>query len=93
MTTYGFTVTLSGEKSDDEGDDIADVLYGGRCPDSAVHSAGVTVFVSFDRKAESLDAAVTSALADLHAAGLEATRVQIDDEELTPFRIPLAAAA
>ena len=85
MTTYGFTVTLAGEKSMEEGDDIADALYGGRCDDAAVHSSGPTVHVSFDREAESLDAALMSALADLRTAGLEAARVEINRHDLAPL--------
>ena len=96
MTVYGFTVTLVGEKTAEEGDEIAEALYGGRCDDAAVHSAGPTVFVSFDRDAESLDAAVMSALADLRAEGLEPTRVELNGDDLAPLLpagAPLAAAA
>ena len=99
MTTYGFTVTLAGEKSAEEGDRIADALYGGRCDDAAVHSAGPTLLVSFDREAPSFTAAVASALADLRAEGLEAARFEVDGDDLRPFLAspapdpPLAAAA
>ena len=81
MTTYGFTVALAGEKTVEEGDDIAEALYGGRCDDASVHSAGATVFVSFDREAESLDAALQSALADLRAEGLDVERIEIDRKD------------
>ena len=96
MTTFGFTVTLAPSAIVDDLDRIADVLYGGRCDDSAVHSAGPTVFVSFDREAESLDEAVKSALADLRAKGLEPARVELDRDDLAPLLpagAPLAAAA
>ena len=85
MTTYGFTVTLSPAATADDSERIADVLYGGRCDDCAVHTDGPTVMVSFDRDADSFAAAVASALNDLRTEKLEVARIEIDREDFAPL--------
>jgi len=75
VKTYTFDVILNvAEISQAQ----CDALYGAGCKDgSVVTSEGVT-HIAFDREAESLEAAIRSAVADVRAAGLEVARVEMD---------------
>jgi len=75
VKTYTFDVILSvAEISDAQ----CDALYDAGCDDGTVVTREGTTHIAFDREAESLEAAVRSAVADVRAAGLEVARVEMD---------------
>ena len=84
--TYRFTVYLE----DVEGltEDAADRLFEAGCDDGTPFSRSGEAAVGFDRDAESLEAAMRSAVANVRAAGYGVSRVEVD-----PADVPLAATA
>jgi hypothetical protein len=80
MKEYEFTVVLDVPELTD---DLAEQLCVAGCTDGlACVSCGV-VKVIFGREADSLESAIRSAIADVHAAGCTAARVEIErDSEL-----------
>lgn len=76
MQTYEFTVILTGVEEVD--DDLADALYAAGCDDGTPHSSGGVAGVAFDRDAESLEAAIRSAIANVQSAGCIVERVEIE---------------
>lgn len=80
MATFDFKVVLNHNDIDEA---QADALYA-RCKDGTlITSAGVT-YMDFDRDADSLDEAIRSAIADINAAGFDATRIEIEADTLAP---------
>ena len=51
------------------------------CDDSTLHSTGPTVFLDFDREAESLGDAIGSAVKDVERAGFSAARIEVEAPE------------
>jgi hypothetical protein len=80
MNTYQFLVTLA--EGTEHTDDLAEAVYGGGCDDGALFSTGGVVQVGFDRKAESLETAIRTAVADLERAGCRVASVQIQREAI-----------
>lgn len=80
MKTYRFTVILKGIPVIDE--EIADRLYEAGCDDCSPFSRDGVTGAGFDREAVSLEAAISSAVADVRRAGYEIDRVEIDQEEV-----------
>lgn len=80
MKTYGFTLTIQGHRVCS--DDMANAIYAAGGDDATVCSSGGVVTVAFDREANSLDKAITSAVKTLAAAGYQASHIEIDDETL-----------
>lgn len=79
MTEQHFTVILKGKEA--LGEDVVERLYA-RCDDASAGSCNGTGHVHFDRTAESLNAAIASAVADLRACGLDVERIEIEREAL-----------
>ena len=92
MTQFDFTTAPACPASADRLEEIAGVLYGGRCDDTSVHSDGPTVLVTFHRRADAFDAAVRSAVEDLRAEGFEVERVEIDRDDRAPLLSETPAA-
>lgn len=80
MKNYGFTIVLKNVNELDE--NLAERIFACGADDSSPHSRNGTVNVAFDRDAESLELAVTSAVAELRAAGIEIERVELEEAEL-----------
>ena len=74
---YSFTLLLSGV--DELTVKVADVLYEAGCNDASSWSEGPAVYLDFDREASSLEAAIKSAMYDVRKAGLEVSRIEIED--------------
>jgi len=72
MKTYRFTLILP-----DLDDETAERIYA-RCPDASVGRRNGTPYTAFDREAESLEAAIDSATADLRGLGLQPVRVEME---------------
>lgn len=74
MQTYDFKLILDRVDLDEE---EADALYG-RCKDATLITEEGVTFLDFDRRADSLEQAVRSAIADVNAAGFRVLRVEIE---------------
>lgn len=78
MTTYEFEVELAEfVESLDDADRIA-----GRCDDSSIFSTGCVTSMIFHREADSLSAAIRTALSDLEGCGFHVTRVNTEESRL-----------
>ena len=90
-----FEVILAG--TDYMSEEDAERIYEAGCDDSLCGSSCGVATVSFDREAETLDAAIASALADLAAAGFRAASVRIEADDLAEMGLapaePPAVAA
>lgn len=76
MAFYNFTLTLSGVTYETEG--LEDALYESGCDDALICAYGNSVYVEFDREAESLDEAISSAVENIESAGIGAIVESID---------------
>jgi hypothetical protein len=80
MTKYEFTVVLQG--SPELTDELADKLFAAGCDDGTPGmGSGVTV-IDFHREAESLEAALWTAIAQVNSVGESVARVEIDAASL-----------
>ena len=75
MELYNFTLTLSGVRMDTEG--LADALYTHGCDDALICYYGNSVYVEFDREAESLDQAIRTAIYNIETSGM-ATHLHLE---------------
>ncbi|HEJ7033281.1 TPA: DNA-binding protein [Serratia marcescens] len=76
MALYNFTLTLSGVTYETEG--LEDALYESGCGDALICAYGNSVYVEFDREADSLDEAISSAVENIESAGIGAIVESID---------------
>lgn len=67
MTLYHFSILIRDAGAETEG--LEDRLFEAGCGDALVCFAGRSVYLEFDREAESARAAVDSAMADIRRAG------------------------
>jgi len=84
MRTYEFVVTLA--EGTEHSDELVEALYEAGCDDGSVWSSAAVVQIGFTRRAESLEEAIRSAVADLQKAGCTVVRVQIEPEALAALR-------
>ena len=75
MKEYEFTVILSGSAELTE--ELADRLFAAGCDDGSPGSCGDVVSINFHRDADSLEAAIRSAIAQVQAAGCTVAKVEI----------------
>lgn len=76
MTVFEFAIVASG--ADPRADDFEDRFFAAGCDDATVSFVrGVTVLV-FAREAETLEAAIASAIADVRKTGVRVERVEPD---------------
>ncbi|AUG99119.1 DNA-binding protein [Prodigiosinella confusarubida] len=76
MALYNFTLTLSGVTNEVEG--LEDALYESGCDDALLCAYGNSVYVEFDREADSLDDAIASAIENIESAGIGAIVESVD---------------
>jgi hypothetical protein len=76
MKTYEFDVVLKdlAEVTDDQ----ADALFEAGCDDGTPASCNGMAWIHFDRAASSLEDAIRSAVAEVRAAGLTVSKVELD---------------
>jgi hypothetical protein len=63
-------------------DEEADKLYEAGCDDGSILSRGDVTMIQFDREAQTLDEALTSAIRDVESAGFQVGRVEIERHEV-----------
>jgi hypothetical protein len=83
MKTYEFDVLLKDTK--EVTDDQADALFAAGCEDGTPASCDGSAWVHFDREAPSLEDAIRSAVAQVQAAGLRPSRVELDADAAVSF--------
>lgn len=76
MRVYRFIVTLGAAAQ--HSDDLADALFEAGCDDGTLWSTGSVVQVGFSREAESLEAAIRSAIADVVKTGQTVTEMTLE---------------
>ncbi len=77
---FSFTVILSGVGVMTE--EIADALVGAGCDDGSPFSRLGQAGIEFDRPAASLQDAIRSAVANVHQAGYQVDRVELNQDAL-----------
>ncbi len=78
MAEVEFTLVLKG-RWDDLTFEMADAFYEAGCDDGTVAYSGGQISIAFGREAESAQAAVLSAIADVREAGYEVERIAETD--------------
>ncbi|MGD0896524.1 MAG: hypothetical protein ABR915_01730 [Thermoguttaceae bacterium] len=76
MTTFDFELVLS--PGTVLTDDMAEALFESGCDDGTVGACNQTVSILFSRRAESLESAIRSAVADVQKAGCTAAEVRLE---------------
>ena len=80
MSPYEFTLVLRG--SPELTEEIADQLFEAGCDDGSPGTCNGVFTIDFVRSATSLEEAISSAIANVKAAGLEAERVEIEADAM-----------
>ena len=78
MTKYEFTLVLKGPLELTEG--VADELFEAGCDDGTPGTCNGVFSIDFHREANSLEAAIRSAIGNVRSAGYEVERVEIEAE-------------
>ena len=78
MKTYEFTLVIP-----DVTEQTADAVYG-TCADASLGRSNGITYVAFDREAESLESAISSAVADVESVGVRPVRVQMELSAAAP---------
>jgi hypothetical protein len=76
MRTHEFSVILSGVSEVTE--EAADALFEAGCDDGTFVSRDGVAYVAFSREADSLEAAIKSAIRDVRKAGYEVSRIEFE---------------
>lgn len=84
MTRYRFEVTLADCREISE--DLAEALFVAGCDDATPVSSNGVARLGFSREADSLEAAIRLAVADVLKAGCRASSVRIDADDLAAMR-------
>ena len=80
MALYEFTMILS--KGTELTDDLAEALFEAGCDDGSPGSCEGVVSIDFHREAESLEAAIRSAIADVQKTGCTVAQVTLEADSL-----------
>ena len=78
MTKYEFTLILKGQLELTE--EIADALFEAGCDDGSPGICNGVFSIDFHRKANSLEEAIRSTIANVNSTGYEVERVEIEAE-------------
>ena len=76
MKTWDFSIILD---IDELTEAITDRLYEAGCDDATLGCSAGVATASFSREAQSLQAAIASAVADVRKAGCQPSRVEIEE--------------
>jgi hypothetical protein len=84
MKTYEFVATLP--QGTEHSEDLVEALYEAGCDDGSVWSSEGVVEIGFSREAESLEAAIRSAVGDVQKAGSTVIRVTLEERALAALK-------
>ncbi|PWC15688.1 hypothetical protein B4923_00805 [Brenneria roseae subsp. americana] len=76
MTTYHFSLTLSGVTAETTG--LENALFSSGCDDALICFYGNTVYLEFDRESPDFSDAIMSAIRDIESAGINAHVQSVD---------------
>lgn len=79
MKQHEFTIILA---RPEESEDDADALYAAGCRDGSISTCAGVTRIDFHRTAESLEAAIRSAIENVQSAGFEVAQVVIEPGSL-----------
>ena len=83
MTDYRFSVIVpSSQMTHDETLDATDALGNTGCTDASIRGHADGMELLFERAGESLQAAISSAIADVERAGFRVSRVELEREAI-----------
>jgi hypothetical protein len=80
VKTYEFVVTLA--EGTEHSDALVEALYRAGCDDGSVWSCAGVVQIGFSRQADSLEAAIRSAITDVQKVGCTVARLEMEPEAL-----------
>ena len=80
MTKYAFTLILSGSMELTE--ERADALFAAGCDDGTLGTCNGIFSIDFHREADSLEAAIYSAIANVQSAGYTVACVEMEAESI-----------
>jgi hypothetical protein len=80
VKTYEFVVTLA--EGTEHSDALVEALYKAGCDDGSVWSRAGVVQIGFSRQADSLEAAIRSAISDVEKAGRSVARLEMEPPAL-----------
>jgi len=84
MTDYRFAVIIpAGPLAHDEILDATDALGAAGCTDASIRGHADGMELLFERAADSLEAAISSAIADVERAGHRVSKVELDREVIS----------
>jgi hypothetical protein len=83
MTDYHFSLIVSvGRMTQEEILDVTDALGDSGCTDASIRGHAEGMELLFEREAESLQAAIASAVSDVERAKYQVSRVEIEREAI-----------
>jgi len=83
MADYRFAVIVPAEKlTHEEILDATDALGGAGCTDASIRGHAKGLELLFERASDSLEAAISSAIADVERAGFQVAKVELDREAI-----------
>ncbi len=83
MTDYRFSVIISAaQMSHEEILDATDTVGNAGCTDASIRGHKEGMELLFERAADSLEAAISSAISDVERAGYRVTRVEMEREAI-----------
>ena len=77
MPTFNFSLVLGGVTEDTP--NVIDVLFEAGCDDGLIKHYGKSLFIEFDREAQTLESAIFSAIQNIESAGIDAKVTSIDE--------------
>ncbi len=83
MTSYRFSAIVPSKSlTHDEILDVTDAMGNAGCTDATIrgHTEGIELL--FEREADSLQAAISSAVADVESAGYQISKVELEREAI-----------
>jgi hypothetical protein len=84
MTDYRFAVIIpSGPLTEGEILDATDALGSAGCTDASIRGHADGMELLFERAAQSLEAAISSAITDVERAGYRVTKVELEREAIS----------
>jgi hypothetical protein len=84
MSDYRFSVIVAtGELSEDEILDATDALGSAGCVDASIRGHAEGMELLFERSADSLQSAITSAITDVERAGYRVSKVEMEREAIS----------
>jgi hypothetical protein len=84
MAGYRFSIIVpTGRLTNDDILDATDALGNAGCTDASIRGHGEGIELLFERSGKSLEAAISSAIADVESAGYRVSKVELEREAIS----------